>query len=711
MTTTVGELNVKIEADLNSIKASMGELKDVLTKSASKAHSTTKKMESDLSFVALRSKVEVAARAVGKAYQLFIEPAIRAEEAQSKFNVIFKKNAANITEWSNKLAPQIARSSRELRDMATNMMAMLDTMSRSTEEAVEMSKGFVLLAQDLSSFHDIPVEEAFEKLRAGVAGEIEPLRRLGILLDESTLKEEMHRQGLKGKFEELSQGEKTMLRYNAIVRKSGEALGDATRTAESTQNQVRRLSDSWRDFCVMLGETGIPIFDAFIKVLNDSLGKINKWLELTGQTKKLQDTTREVKALGEEIRHYAQSMGMSTFEFMKKTREGTLPIAKDFQDIAKQMVSQYDSLSKKGLTASNSQDKYNDALTAGVVNMSQYGDKTKSAAGRVGELAADMKQFIYLLLQGKAGLVGFGEADPWSKAEAKFNAFVEKYKAALAKMTAAQRKQVEDSNVLIEANAASQEEAMNEWFSKFNTRLQGGFSLTNQAMGQISGLFDQYWSNRNSEVDADYQHKKNVINATIADEEDRNMLQAQLEAKYQEDKRRIAVKEAKRRKVILLAQTFIETQSGALQAFVSALSVAPYPYNLILGGIAAGVVQVLGAAKMAMIASQKIPEAAKGAYARTATPVIFGEAGPEGIFPLTRDVFRAFAEGIVAEAGLLSDRTTAMSQSITTNNYYNTNRNINLNLDGRTVTTVVDRERDARAYNMGATNYAFGGAY
>jgi hypothetical protein len=547
---------------------------------------------------------------------------------------------------------------------------MLDTMSRSTEEAVEMSKGFVLLAQDLSSFHDIPVEEAFEKLRAGVAGEIEPLRRLGILLDESTLKEEMHRQGLKGKFEQLSQGEKTMLRYNAIVRKSGEALGDTSLTAGSTANQLRALDGAWEDLKVTIGKGFTPAIGEFANFVRRVVVGLNN----------LESAMKRVRL---------------AFKLPETESIFKIKVEGERELLALQATTKKTSVEIK----------------SGTVNMSQYGDKTKSAAGRVGEISAEMRQFIFLLLQGKAGLVGFGEADPWSKAEAKFNAFVEKYKAALAKMTAAQRKQVEDSNVLIEANAASQEEAMNEWFSKFNTRLQGGFSLTNQAMGQISGLFDQYWSNRNSEVDADYQHKKNVINATIADEEDRNMLQAQLEAKYQEDRRKIAVKEAKRRKLILLAQTFIETQSGAMQAFVSALSIAPYPYNLILGGIAAGVVQVLGAARMAMIASQRIPEAAKGAYARTATPVIFGEAGPEGIFPLTRDVFRAFAEGIVAEAGLLSDRTTAMSQSITTNNYYNTNRNINLNLDGRTVTTVVDRERDARAYNMGATNYAFGGAY
>lgn len=679
MTTTVGELNVKIEADLNSIKASMGELKDVLTKSASQAHTTTKKMESDLSFVALRSKVEVAARAIGKAYQMFIDPAIRAEEATNKFNVIFKQNAEDVVKWSNALAPQISRSSRELRDMAANMMAMLDPMSRSTAEAVEMSKGFVLLAQDLSSFHDIPVEEAFEKLRAGVAGEIEPLRRLGILLDESTLKEEMHRQGLKGKFEELSQGEKTMLRYNAIVRKSGEALGDTTRTAMSTANQLRALDGDWKDLCVSIGQLFIPLVG---RIVSDARNLIASFQAIA-------------KSINEAL---------PSFDFLNGKLKYLIPIMG--QVIA---VNDFASWGLKKLRGDTK--AVGEQIQVGSINMSQYGDKTKSAAGKLGEISAEMRQFIYLLQQGKAGLLGFGEADPFEAAAAKFNAFVEKYKDALGKMTAAQRKRVEESKVLDEAQNASQEEAMNQWFSKFNTRMQGGFALTNQAMGQISGLFDQYWANRNSEVEADYQHKKNVINATIADEETRNMLQAQLDAKFQEDKRRIAVKEAKRRKVILMAQTFIETQSGALQAFVSALSVAPYPYNLILGGIAAGVVQVLGAAKMAMIASQRIPEAAKGAFANRATPVIFGEAGPEGIFPLTRDVFRAFAEGIVAEAGLLSDRTTAMSQSITTNNYYNTNRNINLNLDGRTVTTVVDRERDARAFNMGATNYAFGGAY
>ena len=47
------------------------------------------------------------------------------------------------------------------------------------EKANLMSQNLTQLGYDISSFYNISIEEAMEKLQSGIAGEIEPLRRLG----------------------------------------------------------------------------------------------------------------------------------------------------------------------------------------------------------------------------------------------------------------------------------------------------------------------------------------------------------------------------------------------------------------------------------------------------------------------------------------------------------------------------------------------------
>ncbi len=55
------------------------------------------------------------------------------------------------------------------------------------EKANLMSKNLTQLGYDISSFYNISIEDAMQKLQSGIAGEIEPLRRLGYAIDVATL--------------------------------------------------------------------------------------------------------------------------------------------------------------------------------------------------------------------------------------------------------------------------------------------------------------------------------------------------------------------------------------------------------------------------------------------------------------------------------------------------------------------------------------------
>lgn len=130
-----------------------------------------------------------------------------------------------------------------------------------SNRAYIMSKNLTQLSYDISSFANIPVEAAIEKLTSGISGELEPLRRLGFDLSMARLKQEAYALGINKTFNEMTQAEKSQLRYIAIMKQVTVAQGDMARTLDTPANQMRIFS-------AMTVQAGRAIGDIFIPMLN-----------------------------------------------------------------------------------------------------------------------------------------------------------------------------------------------------------------------------------------------------------------------------------------------------------------------------------------------------------------------------------------------------------------------------------------------------------
>lgn len=140
----------------------------------------------------------------------------------------------------------------------------------SAERAAIMSKNLTQLGYDLSSFFNIAVEGeggAMQKLQAGLAGELEPLRRLGFDLSEARLKAVALSLGIDKTYKSMNQAEKAQLRYYAILNQVTIAQGDMARTLNSPANQLRILKAQVEQAARALGNIFIPILNAVLPYL------------------------------------------------------------------------------------------------------------------------------------------------------------------------------------------------------------------------------------------------------------------------------------------------------------------------------------------------------------------------------------------------------------------------------------------------------------
>ena len=156
-------------------------------------------------------------------------------------------------------------------------MQMASGFGVATDAAALMSKNLTQLGYDISSFYNISIEDAMQKLQSGMAGEIEPLRRLGYAIDVATLQQVAYEHGIQQSVNTMSQAAKSQLRYVAIMEQSGNAMGDLSRTIQTPANAMRILNQQITQLTRALGNMLIPILQqiipwvqAFVEVLTDA---------------------------------------------------------------------------------------------------------------------------------------------------------------------------------------------------------------------------------------------------------------------------------------------------------------------------------------------------------------------------------------------------------------------------------------------------------
>lgn len=132
------------------------------------------------------------------------------------------------------------------------------------DRASVMSRQLTQLGYDISSFFNISVEDAMQRLQSGISGELEPLRRLGYDLSQAKLEATALSLGIDKTVSSMTQAEKAQLRYYAIMTQVTTAQGDMARTLESPANQLRVFKAQLEQAARALGNIFIPALNAIL---------------------------------------------------------------------------------------------------------------------------------------------------------------------------------------------------------------------------------------------------------------------------------------------------------------------------------------------------------------------------------------------------------------------------------------------------------------
>lgn len=216
----------------------------------------------------------IGAAAVGAAMALkpMIDQAASVEESLSKNRVLFGDNAKAIEAFAKTSLQSFGVSRRAALEATGVFGALTAAMKLPQEQGVELATTMVGLAGDLSSFHDVGVDEALLALQSGLRGEAEPLRRFGVLLDAATLKTKALEMGIIDNVKKaLTPQQKALAAYEVILEQASVAMGDFERTADGAVGQQKLLAGELDHIKTMIGAALLPAFTSLVSYMNENV--------------------------------------------------------------------------------------------------------------------------------------------------------------------------------------------------------------------------------------------------------------------------------------------------------------------------------------------------------------------------------------------------------------------------------------------------------
>lgn len=239
------EVILRIRADVNQALAELRKVQDGLGKTERSTSSFAKTVDN------LRNVAGFYALYQG--YQQVIKAASDLEEQSNKFKVVFAGSMGIAKKGVDELTESYAMSERMAMEYTSTIGNMLSGMGLASDKAAEMSVNLTKLAADYASFNNVSLDEALTAFRAGLAGEMEPMRRFGKDLSEMALKQEALRMGILKTNGPLDQQTKALATYNILMNKSTNEMGDMIRTSDSWANTQKKLNARFEDFKAMIG--------------------------------------------------------------------------------------------------------------------------------------------------------------------------------------------------------------------------------------------------------------------------------------------------------------------------------------------------------------------------------------------------------------------------------------------------------------------------
>lgn len=181
------------------------------------------------------------------------------QEALNLYTVAMGEYAEAGNKWSERISSALHLDPKQIMQYTGALYNLVQGLGVSSDAAYTMSTNLTQLAYDMSSYLNIDVESAYAKLQSAMTGQSRAVASAGIAMQQASLQELAYRLGIKKEVAEMTQAEKTYLRYIQIMRSTSNMQTDLARTIITPENAIRVVKQQFELLGRAIGQVFIPI--------------------------------------------------------------------------------------------------------------------------------------------------------------------------------------------------------------------------------------------------------------------------------------------------------------------------------------------------------------------------------------------------------------------------------------------------------------------
>lgn len=212
-----------------------------------------------------------------------VDSATQWDGIAARFGKGFGSQAQETYEWIQRLNEEMGINVQQFMQYSSIYATMLTGFGVANEDAGKMALGYAELTYDIwAGYNDIyrTFDEAAEAVRSAIAGEVEPVRRAGFTIIESTLQQTAANHGLEISLENATEAQKSYLRYLTLVDQAHaqNLVGTYAKEMATAEGQMRTLSQQLKSLGQAFGSLFIPMLvkalpyvQAFVELLTEGV--------------------------------------------------------------------------------------------------------------------------------------------------------------------------------------------------------------------------------------------------------------------------------------------------------------------------------------------------------------------------------------------------------------------------------------------------------
>ena len=262
---------VKVSSAFSALPSNVNKVSSTLNKASSAAKTTNKSLDNSaltslgkgIKFGAIAAGITGITNTLGK----FVNSSNEYIENMNLFKVSMGDMADEAQNFIDKFSGTLGVDPSGLMRYMGLFNNLVEGFGIGSQEAYTMSKNLTQLSYDMNSYLNIPLDEAMQKVKSGISGELEPMRAIGVALDQATLQETAYSLGIDKKVSSMTRAQKTELLYYQMMHSTVNMQEDLARSLKSPANALRILQQQFTQLTRAIGNIFIPILAQIIPYL------------------------------------------------------------------------------------------------------------------------------------------------------------------------------------------------------------------------------------------------------------------------------------------------------------------------------------------------------------------------------------------------------------------------------------------------------------